>query len=180
MEIMKIMEKLLNKISKYDIFVNYIPGCAIVFILKKVFDINLLIDNVALDLCLIYFYGIISKYIGTFLYKAINKIGLIDYVDYDDYISRQLKDKERVIIRNISMLETIAGATILVIIISFLSNEKIIINNKFVTLCVVGIILIYLLIKNTKYQLEYLKIRFKNKKKSNKKKPSKNESKNSK
>ena len=80
MEIMKIMEKLLNKISKYDIFVNYIPGCAIVFILKKVFDINLLIDNVALDLCLIYFYGIISKYIGTFLYKAII-IGNCDFFD---------------------------------------------------------------------------------------------------
>ena len=152
------MENLLKRITKYDIFVCYIPGCFFIFISKKIFGLDLLMNNIIIDLGLIYFYGILSKYIGRIFREVLKYLKFLDYIEYGEYINESYDDTSINIIRNISSLETFIGVTILIIIEHKLFRCE---SNycKDILLFVYVFIFVIILIFNIKCNLDMLKKR---------------------
>ena len=57
-----ILKQIIDKISSYNIFNNLYPGILLCYLLKFMFDINILSDNWFENLILFYFIGmVISK-----------------------------------------------------------------------------------------------------------------------
>lgn len=87
------MEKLLDKISHYEIVNNIIPGAIYIFILKNYCGINLLTSEWFYDIIQFYFFGVVISRIGSVIIEPIcKKIKLVKYCSHADYIIASKND----------------------------------------------------------------------------------------
>jgi len=87
------MKDLLSKISSYNILNNLFPGGVFVFLLKCVTPFNLNEKNIAIELIMFYFIGMVISRIGSIIVEPILR-KFMEYVDYSDYtklLKRTLK-----------------------------------------------------------------------------------------
>lgn len=164
------MEDILKKISKYDILVYLAPGCLMVAIPKAFCDVNLLLDNLVIDCIIIYSYGIVCEIVGSAVFSLLDKMKIIDFVEYDDFI-RINKDKNKIgiISRKVSIYKSIVGAIFCSIIICYYCKFIKILDQGNIAILVTGFIAIWIIIDGVKKQISYIKKRMKAQAKSNKK-----------
>ena len=83
----EILKQIVEKISSYNIFNNLYPGILFIYLLKFLFEINLLSDNLFENLILFYFAGMVLSRIGSIIIKPMMKeIKLIIDAPYSDYV----------------------------------------------------------------------------------------------
>jgi hypothetical protein len=88
------MEKLLEKLSKYHILVNLIPGIVFLSLVDLLDIYDLKIDDVFQNIFLSYFTGMTLSRIGSVIIEPIFKtIRIVKYAPYQDYLNAVDKDK---------------------------------------------------------------------------------------
>lgn len=94
------MEQLLNKLSSYEIFVNFVPGCLLSWLLKILYDIEIISQstdatNVVSQFCVWYLIGLIVNRIGSAGIEPIyKKIGIVEFASYEEFIQAEKEDKK--------------------------------------------------------------------------------------
>lgn len=86
-----ILEHIVGKISSYNIFNNLYPGIIFCYLLKIMFQINILVDNWFENLIIFYFVGMVLSRVGSIIIEPvmkkikIKKAHLLKYAPYKDY-----------------------------------------------------------------------------------------------
>lgn len=93
-----ILKQFVGKISSYDFFNNLYPGFIFCYLLKYMFNTNILLDNWIENLLLFYFFGMVLSRVGSVfvepLLKTIKfkKQKLLKTVLYSDYVNASAED----------------------------------------------------------------------------------------
>lgn len=88
------MEKLLDKLSAYNIFTNLFPGIIYCFVATKLFDFPLIQDDLVIAAFLYYFCGMVISRVGSVVIEPIMiKSGFVSYANYNDYVAASKSDK---------------------------------------------------------------------------------------
>jgi hypothetical protein len=91
----EIMEQILAKISRYDIFTNLLSGTVFAVYFQNIGDIPLHTDNQIMSLFLYYFIGVIISRFGSIVIENfLIFIKLIKYKEYSAFIKACDKDKK--------------------------------------------------------------------------------------
>lgn len=81
------MDKLLDKISSYNLLNNLLPGAMVVYLIKFTIGIDITQTSIISDLFIFYFVGMVISRIGSLVIEPIcKKIKLVSYSDYKSYI----------------------------------------------------------------------------------------------
>lgn len=86
-----ILKQFVGKISSYNIFNNLYPGVIFCYLLKLMFNTNILTDNWFENLILFYFVGMVLSRIGSIIIEPlmqkikVRKKSLLKYAPYSDY-----------------------------------------------------------------------------------------------
>lgn len=87
------IEKLLEKISSYNLFNNLFPGVLYCTVLNKLHGINIATGNILEDVVIYYLVGMIISRIGSILIeKCYRDMKIIKYAKYDDFKEAVKKD----------------------------------------------------------------------------------------
>jgi len=82
------MDKIIDKISAYNIFTNLFPGVIYCFLAEKFFEISLIQDNLLIAVFLYYFAGmVISRFSSVVLEPLLKLTKFIKLADYKKQIS---------------------------------------------------------------------------------------------
>ncbi len=89
----KVTEKVLEKISSYNLFNNLLPGAVYCFLINKFFELNFCSGNIVENLFIYYFTGMVISRIGSLVVEPISKkIKLVIFVEYGEFLNASLKD----------------------------------------------------------------------------------------
>lgn len=87
------MEKLIDKISSYNIFNYLFPGVVYCLFTQHFFGFGIYKDNVVLGVFLYYFVGLTISRIGSiFIGPLVSKIARVRFSVYSDFIKASQKD----------------------------------------------------------------------------------------
>ncbi|WP_444899866.1 hypothetical protein ACJJIX_04155 [Microbulbifer sp. VAAC004] len=118
------MEKILEKLSSYNIFNYLFPGVVFCVISDRYFSLPLLQESIIEGLFLYYFIGLIISRFGSLVVEPLFKrFGIVDRCDYSDFIKASKADpKIELLSETNNMYRTIfSGLIILCILIA--SNQ---------------------------------------------------------
>ena len=88
------MDKVLDKLSAYNIFTNLFPGVIYCFVAKKFFGLSLIQDDLVVAAFLYYFCGmVISRISSVVVEPLMKKTRFVTYSDYGDYVTASKADK---------------------------------------------------------------------------------------
>lgn len=93
-----ILKQVVGKISSYDIFNNLYPGIIFCYLLKFMFNTNILLNDWFEDLLVFYFWGMILSRVGSVVIEPVlkgikfRKWNLIKTAPYTDYVSASAED----------------------------------------------------------------------------------------
>ena len=83
----KLLAQIVEKISSYNIVNNLYPGILFVYVLKIMFETDLLLNNWFENLIVFYFVGMVLSRIGSIIIEPVmKKIKIIKYAPYQDYV----------------------------------------------------------------------------------------------
>jgi hypothetical protein len=156
------LEKLLDKLSSYNILNNLIPGSIFCYLLRYVNGIDLLSDSVIENLFIYYFIGMVISRFGSLLVEPIAiKTGLVNYVDYTDYLLACKTDgKIDTLLETNNLYRTMSASGLLIIITSvYLFVEQQISSLSDATPYLVAIFLLLLFLLSFRKQSTYIKKR---------------------
>lgn len=89
----KVTEKVLEKISSYNLFNNLLPGAVYCFLINKFFELNFCSGNIVENLFIYYFMGMVISRIGSLVVEPISKkIKLVIFAEYGEFLKASLKD----------------------------------------------------------------------------------------
>lgn len=89
------MEDLLKKVTNYQLFNFLLTGVVLVVLLNETTGISLIYDNVIVQFFAFYFIGSVLSRIGSIIVEpSLNKLGVIKYEPYQDYIAAAKKDEK--------------------------------------------------------------------------------------
>ena len=81
------MEKLIEKISSYNLLNNLLPGATVCYLMKFFIGIDVIQTNIVNNLFIYYFLGMVVSRIGSIIIEPIcKKIKLLSYADYKSYL----------------------------------------------------------------------------------------------
>lgn len=87
------MEKLLDKLSSYDLFTNLIPGVIYCFLVERLFGVSIVPSDLLVSVFVYYFAGMIISRLGsTILEPAFQAVRVIRYAPYQDYLAAKEAD----------------------------------------------------------------------------------------
>lgn len=87
------MDKLLERISSYDILNNLFPGSVLYFLLSE--NIQLQQNSILTEFFIIYFLGLLASRIGSLLIEPLcKKLNIIQMASYEDFIKAESRDKK--------------------------------------------------------------------------------------
>lgn len=87
----EVLKQIVDKISSYNIFTNLYPGILFCYLIKIMFNINVLSENGFENLILFYFVGMVLSRIGSVVIEPIMKKikiknkALLQFAHYSDY-----------------------------------------------------------------------------------------------
>ncbi|OAI19063.1 hypothetical protein [Methylomonas koyamae] len=88
------MDKVIDKLSPYNIFTNLFPGVIYCFVATKFFGLSLIQDDLVVAAFLYYFCGmVISRVSSVVVEPLMKKTGFVTYADYSDYVAASAADK---------------------------------------------------------------------------------------
>lgn len=113
------MEKFLEKISKYHILVNLIPGLVFLYVvdLLGIYDINT--DNLIQDFFVGYFVGMTLSRIGSVMIEPIFKrLKIVIYAPYQDYLqAASIDTKIPDLLEDNNMYRTFVAALVIIVLL---------------------------------------------------------------
>lgn len=159
------MEKLIEKISKFDLLVCFSSGMVLYYLIDRFTILQFKCDDIILKLGIYYSIGILNSCVGLIFFRFMKLIGIFNDIEYNEFISIDDKNnRPKILARNVSVYKAFIGA--LIIFIVFYSFQNCIHLNKEKAIYVLILISIISLIIKIREQLDFLnKINNKNKKK---------------
>lgn len=111
-------KEILEKLSSYNLFNNLFPGILFVYIVSKLTNFNLIMENNLIGAFFYYFVGIVISRFGTLIVEPVlKKIRFIKFADYKDYIVASEKDsKIDILSEQNNMFRTIISLLIFVLL----------------------------------------------------------------
>ena len=111
-------KEILDKLSSYNLFNNLLPGTLFVYIVSKLTNFNLLMENNLIGAFFYYFIGIVISRLGTLIVEPVlKKIRFIKFTDYKDYIVVSKKDgKIDILSEQNNMFRTIISLFVFVLL----------------------------------------------------------------
>ena len=95
------MDKLLERISSYDILNNLFPGSVLYFLLSE--NIQLQQNSILTEFFIIYFLGLLASRIGSLLIEPLcKKLNIIQMASYEDFIKAESRDKKIEILSSVN------------------------------------------------------------------------------
>lgn len=89
------MDKVIDKLSAYNIFTNLFPGVIYCFLANIFFGIHLIQDDLVVDVFLYYFCGmVISRVSSVVLEPMLKMTNFVKFADYKMYVSALDKDEQ--------------------------------------------------------------------------------------
>ena len=89
------MDKIIDKISAYNIFTNLFPGVMYCFFSEKFFGIPLIQDDLLVAVFLYYFTGMVISRVSSVVLEPILKVAkFVKFADYKKYIAASTKDEQ--------------------------------------------------------------------------------------
>lgn len=88
------MDKIIDKLSAYNIFTNLFPGTIFCFLAEDFFGLTLIQDDLVVAFFLYYFCGmVISRVSSIVIEPLMKKIKFVTYADYKDYVAASAEDE---------------------------------------------------------------------------------------
>lgn len=87
-------EKIVEKVSSYNIFNFILPGAVFVYISKELLNKNFLTNSWIENIIVCYFIGMILSRIGSLIIEPILKKCRLKYAPYSDYIEASEEDSK--------------------------------------------------------------------------------------
>jgi hypothetical protein len=89
------MEKVIERISSYNLFNNLLPGTIYAVFIDSIGQISLITDSMILNFLLFYCWGVIIGRFGSVVIERIaKKLKIVQYAEYSDFITVSEKDKK--------------------------------------------------------------------------------------
>ena len=89
------MDKVIDKLSAYNIFTNLFPGVIYCFLVDKFFGIPLIQNDLVLAAFLYYFCGmVISRISSVVVEPLLKKANFVRFADYKKYVVALAKDEQ--------------------------------------------------------------------------------------
>jgi len=89
------MEKLLNKLSSYNLFNYLLPGIIFSILLEKITDYSIIYKDIMIEAFLAYFIGlIISRVSSLIIEPLLKKIKFVKFAEYKDFVLATESDKK--------------------------------------------------------------------------------------
>lgn len=159
------MDKLLEKISSYNLLNNLIPGSVFCFLLHSVCTIDILSDSIVENLFIYYFIGMVLSRVGSIIIEPITqKMKLATYANYNDYIAASKIDpKIDILLETNNLYRTIAAAGFLIIFVKIYTvAEQHLYVLSFVTPYIIAVFLLVIFLLSFRKQTRYIKKRVNN------------------
>lgn len=93
------IEKIIDKVSGYEILNGIIPGAVYVYFINRITPFSIVADDICVSLILYYFIGTIISRIGSLIIeplinkKVVYRTGTkVTYSPYEDYVKAETKD----------------------------------------------------------------------------------------
>lgn len=90
----KIFNKFIAKISKYDLFVDFILGIVLHYFILKILDIDLTTGNIIIDIVLFYFLGFCSSMFGSIFFSFENVRKFFHFVEYSEFVNLDCRNEK--------------------------------------------------------------------------------------
>lgn len=168
------MDNYFGKLSSYNILNNLIPGSIFCYLLQYINGIDLQSNSVLQDLFIYYFVGMLINRLGSLILEPFAKmVGLVNYVDYTDYLmATKIDGKIDILLETNNLYRTISAGIFLIILVSIYAfAERQISILPYVTPYLVVIVLLLIFLFSYRKQSTYIKKRVehvvKNKKEGN-------------
>lgn len=115
----KSVEKILEKLSSYNIFNYLFPGVVFCVIADRYLSVPLLQDSIINGLFLYYFVGLVISRFGSITIEPILKIlGIIKFADYPDFINAVKDDpKIELLSESNNMYRTVLSALVILCLV---------------------------------------------------------------
>lgn len=120
------MEKILEKLSSYNIFNYLFPGVVFCVIADRYFSVPLLQGSIINGLFLYYFVGLVISRFGSLVLEPIlKKLGVVKFSDYSDFVEATKKDpKLELLSESNNMYRTVLSA--LVILCALIIGDRLV------------------------------------------------------
>lgn len=82
----EVLKQIVDKISSYNIFNNLYPGIVFCYLLKFLFQTNILSDNWFENIVVFYFLGMVLSRVGSIVVEPLMKKFFVKFAPYKDYI----------------------------------------------------------------------------------------------
>lgn len=150
--------EIFQKISSYNIFNYILPGAVFSFWLTKFSGLNILQTNIFTSIFLYYFLGMVISRFGSLLVEPLlQKIGVVKYEDYDNYLlASQENEKLNILLEVNNMYRTFVALFALVGLIHiylYIGSKIKFLNEQGIFIAVIALIFLFLFSyrKQTKY-----------------------------
>ena len=159
------MEKLIEKISGYNLLNNIVPGSIFCYIMENLLGVSILKNDIILNLFLFYFTGMISSRIGSIIIEEpLKYFEFIKFEPYDQFISASQKDQKiEIMSETNNTYRSISGMCIILLIcnIYIIISKKISCLNSYTSIIIIISVFILFIIsykKQTKCLTNRIKI----------------------
>ena len=89
------MEKLLEKLTSYNLFNYLLPGIIFSILLEKTTTYSIIQEDIIIDAFLAYFIGLLISRISSLIIEPIlKKIKFVKFTDYKDFVKASENDKK--------------------------------------------------------------------------------------
>ena len=156
------MDKLLDKLSSYNLLNSLIPGSIFSYLLQYICSINIISSSTVENFFIYYFVGMVLSRIGSiFIEPLAKKLKLITYTGYNDYvIASKIDNKIDVLLETSNLYRTIISIGLLIIavkIYTFAEQYMTCLSNADQYIILIALVVIFSL--SYKKQTKYIKDR---------------------
>lgn len=89
------MEKLLEKLSSYNIFNYLFPGMIFCILLEKTTSYSIIQENIVIDVFLAYFIGLLISRISSLIIEPLlKKVKFVKFAEYKDFVLASENDSK--------------------------------------------------------------------------------------
>jgi hypothetical protein len=152
------MEKIIDKISSYNLFNNLLPGTIYAVFINSIGQISLITDNMVLNFFIFYCWGVIIGRFGSVVVEGLaKKLKIVKYTEYSDFIIASKKDKKlETLLEMNNMYRTFIALFLIIFITNF---YKLLLDccaflykiNSYIILVILIALFVFAFRKQTKY-----------------------------
>jgi hypothetical protein len=89
------MDKLLDKISEYNLFNYLLPGIIFSVLLEKITSYSIIHKDMVIEAFLAYFIGLVISRISSIIIEpCLKKVGFVKFTEYKDFVLASESDKK--------------------------------------------------------------------------------------